>query len=314
MTYKVKDVLEIIRFNTSTLNQLSGHAWNGLFTNKNIVYQLKLSLDKYAKVTEAIEDYYSIPMELKTEFVAAAPLALRSEAYRYAMIWQANTKYPIDASDINRIENTFRYQSMAGIPRWFMVWDDKIYISPSVSFSYKTTTLASSILKTDTTITLTDASSWLPYQGRLTIGTEKIVYQYRTGNVLYNCERGREMTTAAAHTALDVVNENNLWFFYRRLHRDIPISSDDWITEDVLNQNMEICDEHIEVITDYTSYKLLSKIDAGRAAPYKINFDEWLQKAKWDIDKGRARTKKTGDIRDPYFVETSTAYMQLPAF
>ena len=52
---------------------------------------------------------------------------------------------------------------------------------------------------------------------------------------------------------------------------------DDTIKEEVLSKKMLIVDEHIEIICDYASYKLLSKVDAERASYYKVNFDEWLQ-------------------------------------
>ena len=71
---------------------------------------------------------------------------------------------------------------------------------------------------------------------------------------------------------------------------------------------MLIPDEHIEIICDYASYKLLSKVDAQRASYYKINFDEWLRQAKRDIIKGRSRVQKTGWIREPYQFEQEAAY------
>ena len=37
-------------------------------------------------------------------------------------------------------------------------------------------------------------------------------------------------------------------------------------------------------------------------------FDEWLQKAKRDIVKGRSRIQKTGFIREPFQFEQESAY------
>jgi hypothetical protein len=61
-------------------------------------------------------------------------------------------------------------------------------------------TLASSIGATDTTITVADATG-LPSTGFIKIDSEYIQYGYITGNTLYNCFRGQNNTTAASHTA-----------------------------------------------------------------------------------------------------------------
>ena len=62
------------------------------------------------------------------------------------------------------------------------------------------------------------------------------------------------------------------------------------------------------MICDYASYKLLSKVDAQRAAYYKVNFEEWLKEAKRDIVKGRSRVTKTNGIREPFEFEKLSAY------
>jgi len=69
------------------------------------------------------------------------------------------------------------------------------------------------ISSTDTTITLTDAST-LPTQGFINITTggvlETIGYQNVVGNQILNAWRGQNGTTAIAHNALDEVFTNNL--------------------------------------------------------------------------------------------------------
>jgi hypothetical protein len=64
--------------------------------------------------------------------------------------------------------------------------------------------LATTISSTDTTIVLADATG-LPAFGFIKIGDEYINYSYITGNTLYNCFRGQNNSTAAAHTAADAV-------------------------------------------------------------------------------------------------------------
>jgi len=70
------------------------------------------------------------------------------------------------------------------------------------------TTLNGGISATDTTITLTNAAG-LPATGFLLIESETIQYGYISGNVLYNCFRGQNGTTAAAHlTGVSVYSQN----------------------------------------------------------------------------------------------------------
>jgi hypothetical protein len=77
--------------------------------------------------------------------------------------------------------------------------------------SIPNTTVAagSPIGATDTTITLTDASS-LPTQGFINIDNETIGYQNIVGNQIINAWRGQNGTTAASHTAGTSVYVNNL--------------------------------------------------------------------------------------------------------
>ena len=60
-------------------------------------------------------------------------------------------------------------------------------------------TLDGAITSTDTQITL-DSAVGLPAAGFVKIDSEIINYGYIEGNVLYNCFRGQQNTTAASHT------------------------------------------------------------------------------------------------------------------
>jgi hypothetical protein len=71
------------------------------------------------------------------------------------------------------------------------------------------TTLSATITSTDTTIAVTSAAS-LPSTGFILVGAETIGYGYISGNTLYNCVRGQNNTTAAAHTAGNGVYVQNL--------------------------------------------------------------------------------------------------------
>jgi hypothetical protein len=71
------------------------------------------------------------------------------------------------------------------------------------------TTLNGGISATDTTITLTSAAG-LASTGYVLIGAETVYYGYITGNVLYNCFRGQNNTTAAAHLTAVAVYAQSL--------------------------------------------------------------------------------------------------------
>jgi hypothetical protein len=71
------------------------------------------------------------------------------------------------------------------------------------------TTLNGAISSTVTTITLTSTAG-LPATGFLLIESETIQYGYISGNVLYNCFRGQNGTTAASHASGVSVYTQNL--------------------------------------------------------------------------------------------------------
>jgi hypothetical protein len=71
------------------------------------------------------------------------------------------------------------------------------------------TTLVGTITSTATTITVADASN-LAGTGFIKLDSEIINYGYITGNTLYNCFRGQQNTTPAAHTTGATVYNPNV--------------------------------------------------------------------------------------------------------
>ena len=65
-------------------------------------------------------------------------------------------------------------------------------------------TLNGAVTSTDTTITLSSTVG-LPAAGFIKVDSEIINYGYIEGNVLYNCFRGQQNTTAASHTSTTAV-------------------------------------------------------------------------------------------------------------
>lgn len=310
MSYTVRDVIERIRFNTATENQLIGKSANELFSNKNIIAQLKFALDDYAKHTKALQAIYSLPLDGDTTSIKAPERILRSEGVRFLVWFSDGYGYPLFEYDLN---NTYgNYPSVIqGLPKTFNYWEDTITFYPQNGSGYNQTVLANDLDVVDTVICTKSTNGFPDKNGRITIGKEKIRYEYKDEKHFYNCTRGAEDTVVTAHDFGDCVLQNNVWVYYNQLHFDIPVNPDDTIRDEILNKKMLVVDEHIEIICDYASYKLLSKVDAERASYYKVNFVEWLEKAKRDIVKGRSRITKTGNIRQPYHFEKESAYWEL---
>jgi len=90
----------------------------------------------------------------------------------------------------------------------------QVWINRQSNQSYlSTATVATAVLTTDTTITLSSTVS-LPATGFITIDSETIYYANVSGNQLLNCYRGQyngiTNTTAAAHAVSATVTVNNL--------------------------------------------------------------------------------------------------------
>jgi len=161
------------------------------------------------------------------------------------------------------------------------------------------TTLATGypISATDTTITLTDASS-LPTQGFVNIDNETIGYQNIIGNQILNAWRGQNGTTAASHTAGAQVYVNNLpcvnvWptpnspgnqytFVYYRMRR-MQDAGDGINTEDIPFRFIPCL---VAGLAYHLSVKL-EGVDPNRITGLKMAYDELFQQAA-DEDREKA--------------------------
>jgi hypothetical protein len=131
------------------------------------------------------------------------------------------------------------------------------------------------ISATDTTITLTSAAG-LPATGFLLIENETVQYGYISGNVLNNCFRGQNGTTAAAHlTGVSVFTQN------------LP-SVTLWPTPD----NMDVPFRFLPCMVAGLAYYLALKIEGGadRLPILKQQYDEaWQLAADEDREKASVR-------------------------
>ena len=301
----VGDFINTIYDAVGTQQDYLNKSVNPLFTNAKICRQLKFALDRYASHTKALEAYYSLPVAGNTASIPLPTYNLRAENIRF-IVWMINGyAYPLDIINLNKTWGNFPV-AIQGLPRWANIWLDRINVYPQNSNGFNHTTLTANIGTTDTIIPVANTSGFVSKNGRITIDSEIIEYDYKDATNLYGCQRGQEDTTAVSHTSGTTVNENNVWIYYYRKHFDITPDANDVIPDSVLNSEMLVCDEHLEIIADYTSYKLLNKIDPQRASNYKVNFEAWLDKARMQINRGRSRIRKSGEVRDPFLFETPT--------
>lgn len=159
-------------------------------------------------------------------------------------------------------------------------------------------TLDGAITSTDTQITLSSVVG-LPAAGFVKIGTEIINYSYIDGNVLYNCFRAQQNTTAAAHSSGDAVywqqvpaitvwptpdNAQQYTFVYWRLRR----------TQDAGGgvNIMDVPFRFIPCMAAGLAYYIAGKTPQGteRLAMLKAQYDEaWELAAYEDHEKAALR-------------------------
>ena len=303
--------IESIRFWSGTVADITNHSANNLFGNKQIVTQLQFALNEYSRTTKAIEDIYSFSLNTGTPFVSAPPLALRGESYRAILFLVGGRFFAGDMQTFSNVYSSYPVSNIQGITTWFMPWgtgeNDRLYVFPLNSTTPSNTTLDGALTATTTTITVASTAGFLKYNGKVTIGNEKIHYTSATSTQFLGCKRGMEQSTASAQISGIPVYENNVWLMYSRLH--IPLYSySDIIPRPELELELELPEEHVETILKYATYNLLIKIDVNRANAYKVDWVGFMEKAKQEIRTGRSRIKAGRNIRSPKWNEESVAY------
>ena len=199
----VSDVYDRITFKVGTPDDSSARATNPQVTNTVLLNELYDQLRSYANITKGIQDVYSFSLGPQISFIAAPTLALRSQGYRFAYIIINGVIYPMDFRGARDVFPNFRVNPVNGITNWIMPWNagHTQYFSgfPNNATTVLTTTLTSGISASDTTIPVVSTSGQIHNFGRITIGSEKILYEYIDATNFYGCTRGIEQTTAATH-------------------------------------------------------------------------------------------------------------------
>ena len=303
----VSDAVSRIRFQTNTNEDNTGRNINALFSNKNLIAQFMLCLDQYASFTKGIEDIFSYPLGRDVRSITGPEYVIRGEGYRYIYVWRSGRRYSINIKDLNFTQTRYPYQTYTGIPQFVSIWNDEIYFYPDSSTDFKTATLAADLGLDDTTITVDSTTNFPEQNGRITIGSEKIRYASKSATQFLNCTRAIEETTVDSHATNDTVKENNLMIFYNRRVKPITVDSNDVIFPSDMSRDLPIPDEHMTGIIDLTTYMLLAKIDAGRAAQYKFDAQTFLQQSKSDVEWGRSNITSGLFISNAFNWESSNS-------
>uniref|UniRef100_A0A6M3IY67 Putative baseplate protein n=1 Tax=viral metagenome TaxID=1070528 RepID=A0A6M3IY67_9ZZZZ len=300
----VRETLRRINFKIGTLDDISGRAINPIIPNRNIIDELNMQMVNYANITKGIQDIYSFPLETNTPFIEAPVLSLKGSSYFYAYIVSRGTIFPMDFRAQRDVFPVFNTSPIQGISNWMMPWEagKKSYLTlfPMNSITRQSSVLTNPIAKDDTTIPVAASSGFISTNGRLTIGSEKILYSYKDSTNFYGCVRGVEMTTAVKHDTNSDVLENNVMLFYARLPIKIEVFDDNIIEKATLDHEIEIVEEHLNGIIDAIAYSLLIKIDPERAKVYKVDADALYSQYKLDVKKGSAANKNGTNFRMPY--------------
>lgn len=305
---KLCKAIEKIRFQTSTIHDLSGRSANERFTNRHVIFALQSAMEEYASKTRAIEDIYSVYVESGTPHITAPSRALRSRAYRWIEVWENSMRYTVSIADINKINSEYTTRSFDGITRFVLPWKNILQMHPIQASSGNSTALDGAITATDTTITLADGTGFLANNGRITIGTEKISYETRSNNTLSGCTRGEEDTTAVSHLDETAVYENNFWIYYKRLPRTILMTDNNRIESAESERELLIAEEHMHCICNRATWQLLIKTDPTIAQQYNFEWEKWLNDIKGQVAAGYGDQTKTGNIRPGYAYEGLSGY------
>lgn len=107
----------------------------------------------------------------------------------------------------------FDTDAEAETPDAIAVWNNSMRFYPRPSTAANSTTLNGNVLSTDTSIVVTDISGFKRADYYRFIVNSEVIYATAvntTTNTFSGCLRGREGTTAAAHTSGDTVTERNI--------------------------------------------------------------------------------------------------------
>ena len=301
---KLYEALRRINFKIGTLDDITGRAINNIVETRYIIDELNTQMFQYANKTKGVRDTYSTIVNLNEPIIKAPKNALRSCSYLFGEVIVDGKIFPLDVRGTNNVLNNFTVNPYTGITSWLMPFSQgkTQYLGayPTSSTSATVTKLAVDILSTDTEIEVESTKGFIRNFGRLKIGTETIMYQYCDETKFYGCIRGIEGTTPQNFEENTDVTHCNLILYYAKLPEKIEVYDDNFVSEETLNKELEIVEEHLEGIIKLVAYNLILKLDNTRAAQYKIDSEELFAQYETDIRKGYENIRKGANVRSPY--------------
>ena len=313
---KLYEALRRINFKIGTLDDITGRAINNIVETRYIIDELNTQMFQYANKTKGIRDTYSTIINHNEPIIKAPKNALRSCSYLFGEVIVDGKIFPLDVRGTNNVLNNFTVNPYTGITSWLMPFaqgkTQYLGAYPTSSTSATVTKLAVDILSTDTEIEVESTKGFIRNFGRLKIGTETIMYQYCDETKFYGCIRGIEGTTPQNFEENTDVTHCNLILYYAKLPEKIEVYDDNFVSNETLNKELEIVEEHLEGIIKLVAYNLILKLDNTRAAQYKIDSDELFAQYETDIRKGYENIRKGANVRSPYMSQSGyPAYTNL---
>ena len=300
----LEEALRRINFKIGTLDDITGRAINKIIETRYIIDELNTQMFQYANKTKGVQDTYSTIANYNEPIIKAPKNALRSESYIFAEVIVDGKIFPLDVRGTNNVLNNFTINPFNGITSWLMPFGQGktqyLGLFPTNSTSPNITKLTNVILPTDTTIEVENTKGFIRNSGRIKIGAETIMYQNCDSTHFYGCVRGIEGTKADTHRPSTEVIHCNLVIYYSKLPEKIVVYDDNFVSNEVLNKELEICEEHMEGIIKIVAYNLILKLDNTRASQYKIDSEELFNQYEADIRKGFSKIRKGANVRSPY--------------
>lgn len=305
---KVNEALRKINFKVGTLDDITGRAINNIIETRYVIDELNTQLYQYANKTKGIVDTYSTQLDRNRPFIKAPKMALRSQGYLFGQLIVDGRIFPLDIRGKNDTLNNFVVSPFQSITSWIMPFSQgkEQYLGafPTNSTSASVTKLYGEVKATDTTIQVDSTKGFIKTFGRLKIDDETILYEYCDDTKFYGCVRGIEDTQAQDHSDDSDVTHCNLILYYARLPKKIVVYDNNFVSEETLNTELEICEEHLEGIIKLVAYNLILKLDNTRASQYKIDADALFEQYEADIRKGYSNIRKGANVREPYFAQS----------
>lgn len=313
---KLYEALRRINFKIGTLDDITGRAINNIVETRYIIDELNTQMFQYANKTKGVQDTYSTVINFNEPIIKAPENALRSCSYLFAEVIVDGKIFPLDVRGKNNVLNNFMINPYNGITSWLMPFGQgktqMLGLYPTNSTSAQVTKLASAITSTDTTIEVTSTNGFIRNFGRIKIGAETIMYQSCDNTKFYGCIRGIEGTKAEDYPANTDVTHCNLIIYYAKLPEKIVVYDDNFVSQETLNKELEIVEEHLEGIIKIVAYNLILKLDNTRAGQYKVDSEELFNQYEADIRKGYSNIRKGANVRSPYISQSGyPAYTNL---